>query len=83
MRYGTAMSLRIPAVLAFTVAGAAAAGAAAALSCGGSAPPSDAMACVRHCITTGVGSNACTPPTCPTGPNSDICPTGCTLEPVA
>lgn len=86
MRYGAAMPLRIPAVLAFTVLGVvgAAAGVAGALSCGGgSAPPSDAITCVRRCIPTGVGSNACTPPTCATGSSFDICPMGCTPEPIA
>lgn len=83
MRYGAAMSLRIPAVLAFTVVGAAA-GAAAALSCHGtSAPPPDAMLCSVQCIPSGTGSNGCTPPTCATGPNHDVCPMGCIPEPIA
>lgn len=85
MRYGAAMSLRIPAVLAFTVVGATAAGAAAALSCGdGGAPPLDAATlCSVQCIPSGVGSNGCTPPTCATGPNHDVCPIGCTPDPIA
>jgi hypothetical protein len=83
MRYGAAMSLRIPAVLAFTVVGGAAV-AAGALSCGGgSAPAPDAMSCPVRCIPTGAGSNACTPPTCATGPNHDVCPPGCMPEPIA
>jgi hypothetical protein len=81
MRYGAAMALRIPAVLAFTVVGAAAG--AIALSCGGSTPSPDAMTCPVRCIPTGAGSNACTPPTCASGPNHDVCPTGCMPEPIA
>ena len=87
MRYVAAMSLRIPAVLASTVVGVvgAAAGAAAALSCHGTgAPPPDAMVlCSVQCIPSGVGSNGCTPPTCATGPNHDVCPMGCTPDPIA
>ena len=76
------MPLRIPAVLAFTVVGTAAA--AGLASCGGgSPPPPDAMACLVRCVPTGVGSNSCTPPTCATGPNHDVCPMGCTTEPIA
>lgn len=84
MRYGAAMSLRIPAVLAFTVVGATAAGV-AAVSCGGSsAPPPDAMMlCAVQCIPSGAGSNGCTPPTCASGPNHDVCPMGCTPDPIA
>jgi hypothetical protein len=86
MRYGAAMSLRIPAVLASTVLGVvgAAAGAAGALSCGGgSAPAPDAMSCPVVCVPQGAGSNECTPPTCATGPNHDGCPMGCIPEPIA
>jgi hypothetical protein len=80
MRYGVAMALRIPAVLAFTVVGATA----AALSCGGTgAPPPDAMLCSVQCIPTDAGSNGCTPPTCATGPNHDVCPVGCKPDPIA
>ncbi|HEX3475642.1 MAG TPA: hypothetical protein VHT91_11500 [Kofleriaceae bacterium] len=76
------MPLRIPAVLAFTVIGAAAG--AAALSCHGTGvPPTDAMLCSVQCIPSGPGSNACTPPICATGPNHDVCPTGCTPDPIA
>lgn len=83
MRYGAAMALRIPAVLAFTIVGATAAGV-TAVSCGGSgAPPPDAMVCPVRCVPSGAGSNACTPPTCATGPNHDMCPAGCTPEPIA
>lgn len=82
MRYGVVMPLRIPAVLAFTVVGSAAAGA-LATSCGsGSGPLPDATACFVQCIPSGVGSNACTPPTCATGPSYNICPMGCTPDPV-
>jgi len=86
MRYGAAVSLRIPAVLASTVVGVvgAAAGATAALSCHGTgSPPPDAMLCSVPCIPSGVGSNGCTPPTCATGPNHDVCPMGCTPDPIA
>ena len=86
MRYPVAMALRIPAVLASTVLGVVGATAAgvAAMSCHGTyAPPPDAMVCSVHCIPTGAGSNACTPPTCPTGPNHDVCPMGCAPEPIA
>jgi hypothetical protein len=82
MRYGPAMSLRIPAVLAFTVVGAAAAGVTAG-SCGGGAPAPDAMVCPVVCVAQGSGSNACTPPTCAAGPNHDMCPAGCTPQPIA
>jgi hypothetical protein len=84
MRYGVAMALRIPAVLAFTVVGATAAGAAVALSCGGrGAPPPDAATnCLVYCIPTDAGSNGCTPPTCATGPNHDVCPMGCRPDPI-
>ena len=79
------MSLRIPAVLAFTVLGVVGAAAAGAIatSCGdGSGPPDAAVACPVLCVPTGVGSNACTPPTCATGPNLDMCPTGCRPDPI-
>lgn len=79
------MPLRIPAVLASTVLGIVGGTAAgvAAVSCGGSAPPPDAMVCPVRCIPIDTGSNGCTPPTCATGPNHDVCPTGCTPEPIA
>lgn len=79
------MPLRIPAVLASTVLGVVGATAAgmAAVSCGGSAPPPDAMVCPVRCIPSDTGSNACTPPTCATGPNHDVCPMGCRPEPIA
>jgi hypothetical protein len=83
MRYGAAMPLRIPAVLAFTVVGATAAGMAAVVSCGGSAPPPDAMACPVVCVAQDSGSNDCTPRTCATGSNHDMCPTGCVPQPIA
>ena len=74
-------SLRIPAVLAFTVVGAAAT--AAAVSCGDSKPRQDASTCEVLCIPQGGGSSsACPLPTCATGVNHDVCPTGCVPEPV-
>jgi hypothetical protein len=80
MRYGAGMALRIPAVLAFTVVGATAA---AALSCGGNgAPAPDAMVCPVVCVAHGSGSNGCTPPTCATGSNHDMCPAGCVAVPI-
>jgi hypothetical protein len=87
MRYtARAMPLRIPAVLAFTVLGAVgAAGAVAALGCGGDASPPDAMvgACLVYCIPSGSGSNSCTPATCATGPGHDVCPMGCAPDPMS
>jgi hypothetical protein len=83
MRYGVAMALRIPAVLAFTLVGATAAGVAAVSCHGTGAPPPDAMLCSVPCIPSGVGSNGCTPPTCATGPNHDVCPVGCKPDPIA
>jgi hypothetical protein len=88
MRYDAAMALRIPAVLASTVlgvVGVAAVGAAgvAAVSCGGSAPAPDAMVCPVVCVAQGSGSNGCTPPTCATGNNHDMCPAGCVPQPIA
>jgi len=86
MRYGAAMALRIPAVLASTVLGVVGGTAvgAAALSCGGGrAPAPDAMSCPVICVPQGAGSNGCTPPTCATGPNHDGCPMGCAPEPIA
>jgi hypothetical protein len=82
MRYGAAMWLRIPAVLAFSVVGVAA-GAAAVASCGGRAPAPDAMSCPVVCVPAGSGTNACTPPTCATGPNHDGCPAACVAQPIA
>jgi hypothetical protein len=85
MRYGAAMPLRIPAVLASTVLGVigAAAAGVAAVSCGGSAPAPDAMVCPVVCVAQGSGSNDCTPPTCATGNNHDMCPAGCVPQPIA
>ena len=84
MRYGVAMALRIPAVLAFTVLGATAVGATAALSCGSSgAPAPDAMVCPVVCVAQGSGTSSCTPPICATGSNHDMCPAGCVPQPIA
>jgi hypothetical protein len=76
------MPLRIPAVLAFTVVGAAAA--ASAVSCGDGKPQIDASTCEVLCIaqTGGSGSN-CPPPTCATGDDHDMCPPGCVPQPIA
>ena len=69
-------SLRIPAVLAFTVVGAAAA-------CGDGKPTLDASTCQTYCIPQAPGGNNCPPPTCATGIRHDVCPAGCLPEPVA
>lgn len=75
------MSLRIPAALAFTVVGAAAA--ASMDSCGGTTPEPDARACPVICVPQGSGSSNCPPTTCATGANHDMCPAGCIPEPIA
>ena len=75
------MPLRFPAVLAFTVVGAAAG--AIAASCGGEAPAPDAASCPVICVAPDAGPSACPPSTCATGDNHDICPTGCVPEPIA
>ena len=75
-------SLRIPAVLAFTVVGAAAV--ASGASCGKDAPPSPPVvdaACVP-CIYEAQDNGNCPPPTCATGSNQDVCPAGCVPEPI-
>jgi hypothetical protein len=72
--------LRIPAVLAFTVLGAAAAGSAG--SCDSGPAPVDGR-CVRYCIYQTVDNGNCPPPTCATGSNYDQCPPGCIPEPMA
>jgi hypothetical protein len=83
LRYGVAMPLRVPAVLAFTVVGGAAVlGAVAAAGCGNGTPPADAIACSVICVPQGSGSNACTPAVCATGANHDVCPAGCVPEPI-
>jgi hypothetical protein len=72
--------LRIPAVLAFTVLGAGAA--ASAGSCGGGSTPTvDANSCVL-CVYQTVDNGNCPFPTCATGPNHDVCPAGCIIQPV-
>jgi len=71
-------SLRIPAVLAFTVVGAAAV--ASGASCGDTKPVADAR-CV-YCIYQGSDNGNCPPPTCATGSNQDVCPAGCVPEPI-
>jgi hypothetical protein len=73
-------SLRIPAVLAFTVLGAAAAGSLG--SCAEDPPPAPDAAC-RYCIYEAVDNGACPPPFCATGSNQDECPQGCIPAPVA
>jgi hypothetical protein len=35
------------------------------------------------CVAQGSGSNDCTPPTCATGNNHDMCPAGCVPQPIA
>lgn len=72
--------LRIPAVLAFTVLGAAAA--ASTGSCGDSKPaPADAATC-RYCVYQTVDNGNCPFPTCATGDDHDMCPAGCIPAPV-
>jgi hypothetical protein len=71
--------LRIPAVLAFTVLGVAAA--AAVTSCGDEEPRLDA-AC-RYCVYETVDNGNCPFPTCATGSNHDQCPAGCIPAPIA
>lgn len=70
--------LRLPAVLAFTVLGAAAA--ATAASCGESTPVADARC--RYCVYQGSDNGNCPPPTCATGSNQDVCPAGCIPIPI-
>ena len=72
--------LRIPAALAFTVLGVAAAGA-TATSCGDPAPPVDA-ACV-YCVYETLDNGNCPFPTCATGDEQDTCPEGCIPQPPA
>jgi len=75
-------SLRIPAVLAFTVAGGMVGGAAAIIGCDHGKPVADAGACSVICVPQGSGSNGCTPATCAQGANHDVCPAGCVPEPI-
>jgi len=77
------MPLRIPAVLAFTVVGAAAIAGGLAASCGGSPPGPDASSCPVICVPQGTGTSSCPPTTCATGSNHDVCPAGCVPEPIA
>jgi hypothetical protein len=75
------MRLRIPAVLAFTVLGTAAA--VTASSCGDDGKPTaDAGSSCRPCIYEGSDNGNCPFPTCATGSNHDQCPAGCIPEPV-
>jgi hypothetical protein len=75
-----AKPLRIPAVLAFTVLGAAAG--ATAASCGDTRPPVDAGTTCVHCVYQVTDNGNCPFPTCATGSNHDQCPAGCIPEPV-
>lgn len=72
-------SLRIPAVLAFTVVGVAAG--MSASSCGSDPPTADA-AC-RYCVYETVDNGNCPFPTCATGRQQDQCPPGCIPAPIA
>jgi hypothetical protein len=77
---GTIMpSLRIPAVLAFTVVGVAAG--MSASSCGQGKPPVDAGC--RYCVYETVDNGNCPFPTCATGSQQDECPPGCIPAPIA
>jgi len=82
MRRDQTKPLRIPAVLAFTVLGAAAV--ASTGSCGEDKPKPkvDAATCV-HCVYQSADNGNCPFPTCATGSNHDVCPEGCIPEPVA
>jgi hypothetical protein len=76
--------LRIPAVLAFTVLGAAVA--ASAGSCGDGTPTLDAATgdaahCV-YCVYQSTDNGNCPFPTCATGEHQDVCPAGCIPQPV-
>lgn len=71
--------LRIPAVLAFTVLGAAAA--ASAGSCGDGKPTVDAATCV-YCVYQSTDNGNCPFPTCATGEHQNICPAGCIPQPL-
>ena len=72
--------LRIPAVLTFTVVGAAVA--AATGSCGDDLKPKlDAATCV-YCVYTTADNGNCPFPTCATGEHQDVCPEGCMPQPV-
>jgi hypothetical protein len=72
--------LRIPAVLAFTVLGVAAA--VSAGSCGEGKPTVDADVCFL-CVYESVDNGNCPFPTCATGSNLDVCPEGCIIQPIA
>ncbi|HEY6175345.1 MAG TPA: hypothetical protein VIX73_12900 [Kofleriaceae bacterium] len=72
-------TLRIPAVLAFTIVGGAVT---AVVACGDGKPGTDAGACSVVCVPRGSGSNGCTPATCAQGSNHDVCPVGCVPEPI-
>jgi hypothetical protein len=71
--------LRIPAVLAFTVVGAAAV--ASTASCGDDNKPKlDAATCV-YCVYQTVDNGNCPFPTCAIGEHQDMCPPGCMPAP--
>ena len=72
-------SLRIPAVLAFTVVGVAAS--MSASSCSESKPTVDASC--RYCVYETVDNGNCPFPTCATGSQQDQCPPGCIPAPIA
>lgn len=69
--------LRIPIAIAVVVVGGIAA--ANAVSCGddGQTPQ-----CQVECVYSGSDNGNCPFPTCATGSNLDMCPTGCIPEPV-
>jgi hypothetical protein len=73
--------LRLPTALAFTVVGVAVAAAAIA-SCGDGKPTTADAAC-NLCVYETVDNGNCPYPTCATGSNSDECPDGCMVQPIA
>jgi hypothetical protein len=69
--------LRIPLAVAFVVVSAV--GTANVVSCG---DDGQSRECQVFCVYTGSDNGNCPFPTCATGSNLDVCPTGCMPEPV-
>jgi len=70
--------LRIPLAIAF-VATVAAAAAVTSVSCGDDGQTAQ---CEVFCVYSGSDNGNCPFPTCATGSNLDVCPSGCIPEPV-